>query len=35
MLTEMKLRVEVPITDNLRDLTLDLEKYKVVQNFPV
>ena len=28
-------RVGAPITNHLRDSTLNLEKYKVVQNFPM
>ena len=28
-------RVEAPITDHLRDYAPDLEKYRVVQVFPV
>ena len=27
-------RVDAPITDHLRDFAPNLEKYKVVQNFP-
>ena len=29
------LKVEAPITDHLREFALDLEKYKVVQFFPM
>ena len=34
-LKQLTFRVEERITDHLRDLLPDLEKYKVVQNFPM
>jgi hypothetical protein len=33
--TRLNARVEAPKTDDLRDLSSDLEKYKVVHIFPM